>query len=129
MESRTLDLIGYWKSDQHPEYPDPTDWIDPEYSERDRELFALSLDSGMLARQFLGLSTCRICGAANGSAELSDGRFLWPSGLSHYVREHSVRLPPKIEAAIVASFDAIEGADIDEELWRRETSGGRSHVV
>ena len=40
------------------------------------------------------MSWCRFgCSLANGSAELTDGVFIWPEGLAHYVAEHSVALP------------------------------------
>jgi hypothetical protein len=41
----------------------------------------------------LGLSRCRLCGRVNGCGESSDGVFVWPSGLAHYVVDHGVRLP------------------------------------
>ena len=42
---------------------------------------------------------CRFCGAANGSAELTDGEhFVWPEGLAHYVSDHDVCLPDAVTA-------------------------------
>ena len=37
-----------------------------------------------------------LCGKTNGCAEVTDGVYLWPEGLAHYVREHSVRLPDDV---------------------------------
>ena len=46
------------------------------------------LRRGFVARSFLGQSKCRICGRLVAFAcELSDGTFIWPEGLSHYVLE------------------------------------------
>ena len=43
-----------------------------------------------------GTSWCRVCGKANGSAEHTDGVYLWPKGLAHYVCEHGVRPPVSV---------------------------------
>ena len=61
-----------------------------------------------------GLSTCRLCGKANGSQEFSDGHYLWPEGLGHYIREHGVRLPAWFEQHVDAQLRALgeEGLDL-----------------
>jgi hypothetical protein len=50
----------------------------------------------MFAR-WLGYSFCRFrCGIDDhlmGSSDLTDGEWVWPAGLAHYVEEHSVFLP------------------------------------
>lgn len=47
-----------------------------------------------IVRVSAGFAFCRFrCGMAAGSSEQSDGRFLWPDGLAHYVERHHVRLP------------------------------------
>jgi hypothetical protein len=47
--------------------------------------------------QFHGWSYCRFgCGVAPsalGDRDLTDGVWVWPEGLAHYVETHSVRLP------------------------------------
>ena len=128
MSPRSLQIIGYWRSEREPHLPDPADWVDPDYPELDREIFADYLDSGILVRQYLGLSDCRICGITNGSAELTDGRFVWPTGLSHYVRDHSVRLPPSIERALLASFESLGRSEFELDLWRRATAVDREEI-
>jgi hypothetical protein len=41
-----------------------------------------------------GFSTCRFgCAGAVGSRELTDGVWLWPEGLGHYVETHAICLP------------------------------------
>ena len=54
-----------------------------------------------------GASTCRLCGAQNGCATLTDGVHVWPEGLAHYVLAHAVPLPGgfirHIEAAAAAA--------------------------
>jgi hypothetical protein len=41
----------------------------------------------------LGIEKCQICGEHITGSEKFDGSYVWPDGLTHYVREHSVRLP------------------------------------
>lgn len=49
--------------------------------------------SGTRVRQYMGYSRCRFCGEMNGSAELTDGTYIWPEGLAHYLCDHNMRLP------------------------------------
>lgn len=78
-----------------------------------------------------GTSFCRVCGQANGSAELTDGvRFVWPEGLAHYVEAHNVRLPAEVTAAMDVAPPPVDVAEferrlletqeliIDEHWWR-----------
>src|SRR5215471_636531 len=92
---RPLILIGYWRSADQPNWPDPAWFIDPEWDPAVRARIVEYLRTGTLARVFCGLSWCRFRCATDivGSAELTDGRFLWPEGLAHYVEHHGVRLP------------------------------------
>lgn len=78
--------------------PDPHDLVDPNWlDEKSRELVAIYLDAGKRVEQYMGCSFCRFnCGISSsemGTADLSDGVYLWPEGLSHYIRRHHVRLP------------------------------------
>jgi hypothetical protein len=64
-----------------------------------------------------------------GSGELSDGRYVWPEGLAHYVAEHGVRLPNEFVHHVLAgpastaegigskNFDTI----VDDQWWRAQT--------
>jgi len=73
--------------------PDPAQHIDEAWDEREREVVGTYLANGTIVRSYLGCSSCRICRQVNGSAELTDGLYLWPEDLAHYVNEHAVRLP------------------------------------
>lgn len=63
---------------------------------------ATYLRAGAVVQSYLGFSWCRFgCGVANntmGVADLSDGEWVWPEGLAHYVEAHHVRLPDEILA-------------------------------
>lgn len=93
-----LQLIGYWRTDDDAssEYPHPSDWVDWGWDRDERSVVGGYLASGSLFRAYMGLSPCRICGRPNGAAEYTDGTYVWPEGLAHYVDEHAVRLPAEI---------------------------------
>ena len=89
-------LIGYWREERDDRLPDPRDLVDETWDERERSLVAAYLEEGFRPWACAGYSHCRFCGKANGCAEVTDGVYLWPEGLAHYVREHSVRLPDDV---------------------------------
>ncbi|MEV6207042.1 hypothetical protein [Kitasatospora sp. NPDC051914] len=113
-----LTLFGYWHSPETPDLPDPAALVDPDWEMWERSEVADYLEQGHVARQFLGVSRCRICGEVNGSAEFTDGEYLWPSGLAHYVREHAVRLPERITAHILRRTAEWEEVEVDASWWR-----------
>src|SRR4051794_29893292 len=84
-----LTLIGYWRSDNKPQWPDPVEFVDDTWDPYERKWVAAYLNRGApTSIQPLGWSRCRFCGQSNGFAELTDGVYLWPDGLSHYVTDH-----------------------------------------
>jgi hypothetical protein len=66
------------------------------------------LDGGKVFEWYLGWSNCCICGCINGTTELSDGAYVWPEGLSHYVREHKVRLPNEFIQHVIDKLEDVE---------------------
>ena len=126
-----LTLIGYWLNEHESGWPDAHSFVDSTWSTDERDAVVEWLESGIGIRFFLGLSTCRLCGRPNGSSEASDGTFLWPVGLAHYVREHGVRLPtPLIQRALQrpavdrgqleAAAREVEELSVDHEWWRQQ---------
>jgi hypothetical protein len=112
-----LRLIGYWRNDQHPEYPDPHDWVDEGWDEDDRHAVSLYFSSGTYLRGCMGLSPCRFCAKDNGSGEFTDGVLVWPEGLTHYLRDHGVRLPEAIERYVLARMARMEDPVISADWW------------
>ena len=94
-------LIGYWRSEQHPEFPDPQSLVDATWDDDERHMLWAYLSSGTMVVSCMGLSPCRLCGADNGALEYTDGVYQWPEGLAHYVGEHGVRLPSEVVAHAV----------------------------
>lgn len=92
--------VGYWYSDREPELPMP----DSNESMEHEEEIARYLRSHKEINRYRGSSTCRICGdRRNGSTELSDGTYIWPQGLAHYVEEHKTTLPAEFIEHILAN--------------------------
>lgn len=119
-----LKLIGYWLdrlSDD--DFLAPQEVMFQLPSEL-RERVAAYLDGGALVRQYRGASRCRFyCGQKhNGCCERSDGEWVWPDGLAHYVREHGIRLPePFIEKVLESKPvdpDAHFEGEISHEYWK-----------
>ncbi len=93
---RRLAVLGWWFN------PDaPAGWPLPQalvgaWDARERELVLRYLGAGRELVRYDEPSFCRFaCGAADmGDRDLTDGAFVWPDGLPHYVERHAVRLPP-----------------------------------
>jgi hypothetical protein len=112
--------IGYWLDESAPGWPDVRRFVDPTWDPSERERVRDHLARGFVARAYLGKSRCRLCGNEVGSLELSDGVFIWPEGLAHYVEVHDVRLPARFVEHVRCWSDEIEMADVDEEWWRMQ---------
>ena len=114
----TLRLVGYWNGELAHGWPDILDYMDAGWDEDERHAVSQYVSSGTLARTFMGHSICRLCGAANGFAEYTDGRYIWPSGLGHYVDEHNVRLPDEFVQHVVERLGELEAAEVEVDWWK-----------
>ena len=97
-EIGALKRVGFWRSDEKPELPHPADFVDPAWRASEGEQVLLYLEEAYGLPYFpLGWSWCRLgCpGIPNdiGTNDLTDGTYLFPEGLAHYVRLHGVRPP------------------------------------
>lgn len=117
-------LIGYWRENGDPDWPDPADFVDPEWDRGERRAVALYLDSGASSASTveipvaLGPSTCRLCGIRNGFDEQCDASYLWPRGLAHYVEAHSVRLPREFIDHVREQVRDRNESELDPTWWR-----------
>jgi len=113
-----LIAIGFWADYTHPSWPDPRELVNRNTDECERREVADYLDRGLVIQVYRGWSYCRICGYdRNGHADLSDGTYLWPEGLAHYVREHHVQLPGQFTTHIATRLAELRSARTDEEWW------------
>jgi hypothetical protein len=113
-----LILIGYWSGAGVEGWPTPGRFVDPTWTGDEQDLVADYLARGFVVRSCMGYSPCRICGHDNGSLELSDGVYVWPEGLAHYVADHGVRLPDLFVSHVLSRIEALESAGRDESWWR-----------
>lgn len=111
--------IGFWNGPHTPGgWPEIERFIDPDWDEEERDFIVSYLNHGVLARLYMGYSTCRICGKEdNGDSEYSDGTFVWPSGFGHYVMEHNVRPPDDFGQHAINMTTLLEG-EREESWWR-----------
>ncbi len=125
---RRLEAVGYWFNDLAPSgYPRPQRLVGA-WRPEPQAIVLAHLRSGVVFESYRGRSFCRFsCGAppkAMGHRDLTDGVWVWPEGLAHYVEVHSVRLPERFIAHAIAHPDAStarvpearEGL-IDEASW------------
>lgn len=117
-----LRVLGLWRSDQRPDLPDPTDLVDPGWGRREKNEVEWYLASGSRGRTYMGYSACRICGQETGSGEYTDGTYVWPEGLLHYVVSHDVRLPAEFVGHALARRSEIDEAPRDEAWWLASTA-------
>ena len=103
MPSRgALIAVGYWQSDWFDELPDPRALVDPLWELERRWRVVDYLRTGAVLLDYLGYSFCRFRGGPPdermGSADLTDGTYLWPEALWIYVERYHVVLPPDFVA-------------------------------
>ena len=111
-----LEMVGYW-SNGNDSWPKPEELIDDTWSLDEREDVASYLNHGLKARVYLGKAMCRICGVTLGYMDLTDGHYMWPQGLEHYVLEHSVRLPTWFVNHAQSQVELFEDAETCDSQW------------
>lgn len=115
---RTVRLLGFWASPGSDGLPDPADLVDDGWDGAERQWVADYLGHGQVAASYMGASQCRLCARLNGARDLTDGVYLWPEGLAHYVLEHAVRLPTEFLTHIAHRLEQLEGLERDGSWWR-----------
>jgi hypothetical protein len=97
---RNMKIIGYWHdadSLRGAHYPHPKDFVDSSWLPGERHLLLNYLRAEYSLMKSWGYSWCRFgCGipdSAMGSQDYSDGEWVWPHGLPHYVEHHDIFLP------------------------------------
>ena len=119
VQPKKLVLIGYWDGPETDHsWPAVENFVDMGWDADEREFVVSYLQSGVMVWGCMGFSLCRFCGQENGNLELSDGHFMWPDGLAHYVAEHGVRLPDLFIHHSVARMEGLESAVRDAGWWK-----------
>jgi hypothetical protein len=134
-----LKLIGYWfRSLKDEEFVPPQELV-AAYDEATRQWLADYLEAGHEFAVYRGISWCRFYNcdeAAMGCRELTDGEWVWPEGLSHYVRQHSVRLPDEFiasarseERRTIPPEDELARIEPDTSFWIKWCAEHRDHSL
>jgi hypothetical protein len=104
--------VGYWCPNRGwyawrtgSDLPDPRWLVQRGWRRRERSRILAYLRSAPVHAAWCGYSYCRfwLCLTPRprmGSCDLSDGEWLWPQGLAHYVERHSVCLPDEFVEAM-----------------------------
>lgn len=97
---RRLEVLGYWFHELAPDALPLPGHLAGRWRARDRAIVLAHLRRGRTLVRYDAAAPCRFaCGVRHvGRREQTDGRFVWPEGLAHYVDVHGVQLP----AAFVA---------------------------
>jgi hypothetical protein len=131
-----LMLAGMWSAQGFLDTTACVGWIhprhlqDPSWRTDQRAAILTYLRSGAEWAGYMGHSQCRIEGCSSskglGSTDRTDGVWIWPEGLAHYVEHHHVRLPDGfIETMIARDFTVPDDAAqqrkqaVDGEPWLR----------
>lgn len=92
--------FGFWRVDANNDTRLPTlsSWIDPTWGPGDKEkLLSYINNSPVVIASSAVRSPCIICGMALSSSDFqSDGTWLWPADLRHYMSTHHVRIPDSL---------------------------------
>jgi hypothetical protein len=119
-----LKPIGWWVSPQSvSELPAPQELME-DLLPADRDALGRYLAEGLRLVQYRGYSWCRFsCGIADsnmGSWDLTDGIWVWPEGLAHYIDTHSVGLPQEFTKHALAGPAATmpeKSEPYDDKYW------------
>jgi len=90
--------VGYW-SDLYENGVTPA-YLCGKYDSQTKDKIVRYLKSGIRGTEFLGYARCRFeCEYSStkdlGNTDMTDGSWMWPEGLSHYVEKHNLLLPPE----------------------------------
>lgn len=118
-ERERLRPVGFWRSDTQPELPRPEAHVDVGWSPEERQATLDYLRRGAVCMRWCGYATCRLCaesGKELGDADCTDGSWLWPEGLPHYLERHAVRPPEPFLADLRERGFRLAGPIVPAEL-------------
>ncbi|MBW2529445.1 MAG: hypothetical protein JRI23_35035, partial [Deltaproteobacteria bacterium] len=112
-----LQMVGFWCDpsglfDYPLAWPHPAELPQATWSAAQKESLLAYLRGGAELIAYAGMSMCRFedeCGVRPcGTRDLTDGTWLWPDGLEHYVEAHGIVLP---EALVARAEQSASVAD------------------
>lgn len=107
--------LGRWiNSLRDSKYPPPQELVG-EYEDKIQSKIVNYLNNGHILNVYRGQTFCLFrCNHHQSFVELTDGRWVWPRDLAHYVHAHSVQLPPDFIADALSSTEHPKF----NEVWR-----------
>ena len=92
-----LKRIGFWIDPDRPNgMPDPRTFVAASIDDATKAKVVEHLTVGKHLNLYRGLHVCRMCGAHKGTTDMTDGEYIWPQGLPHYITEHNVWFPAEV---------------------------------
>jgi hypothetical protein len=124
---KKLIAIGYWKSIYENDFPDPAKFEDINWKLNEKFKIIKHIENGKSVASWMGVSWCRFrCGENNmGNRCLTDGKYLFPEKLTHYIKEHNIRLPIEFTNHVL-NYEKTEiltdlrEYEIDYSWWKKE---------
>jgi len=120
-----LKAIGFWRDDTgvFAECPRPQWLVRAGWRVAERERISGYIRGSFAYVTFCGWSTCRFgcaAGERNGCSQLTDGEWMWPEGLAHYVECHNVMLPEEfVESMRTNQWRVPDVADlVPPGMWK-----------
>ena len=113
--------FGFWipEGTANPDFPHASDLIDTKWKPDDLELLLEYLRKAVIAlTSSFPKEPCPLCGqpVIAPSTFQSDGLWLWPMDLPHFVADHRVRLPEMfIQHIRISKYQPPQHLDIDPE--------------
>jgi len=139
--NRQLKVIGLWRvPGVRLHWPHPRELVDRHWPLDERQRVAAYLRAGTSLGGYCGYSWCRFPGGPPddemGSADLTDGDWVWPEGLAVYVERYAVRLPEDFLRAVAArgynpppvepgDYHLAVYSDAEWVVWTRATRRNR----
>ncbi len=126
-----LTMIGYWQSVYETDYPDPAWFTDSNWDPSIRRKVMAHLQQGrQMPYTYMGQGWCRFrCDGPRtgrlGSMEFTDGKYVWPEGLVHYLEVHHLRLPAEVANHMAAGHGIVyepapHSYEIDYNWWKTQ---------
>lgn len=126
-EKKQLIGIGYWHSTYESGFPDPGNFVDSAWDKKERDGILRYLQSVYpMPYAAMGVSWCRFrCGVDHlGAGEFTDGKYVWPEGLAHYIDKHEVRLPKEVVEFMLLNKNPVavngDNFEIDWTWWKKQ---------
>lgn len=122
--------VGFWADSRDPDdtRPSPAKMVDEQWGATvAASAVTLYVQSGYLESFELGYSYCRFgCGRDMfmGCCTMTDGKYVWPEGLAHYITVHNVRPPDAFVERAISNLGALRESQAAGRLcWDGERRG------